>query len=121
MGPVCSAAEIVSFSCAVFELIKRMQSEFRFNEPPDSGRVDGLNAWREERRRQIEELARQLRLPIGHPVELFLKSGICLRGVLDLDEVMLLHFRTEQSKACFRIGRATFYFSEIEHCVRTDT
>jgi hypothetical protein len=98
-----------------------MQIEFCFDEkqpPAPSGESDGLAGWREELRRQHLDLAKKLGLPLDHAAEVWLKNGICLKGILRLDEEMLLHVAPTHANIRFIIDRAPFQYSEIERCIR---
>ena len=81
---------------------------------------DGLNQWRIQRDRAMQRLARRLGLPLGHEVELWLKSGICLKGKLQLREETLFVETDEDRDTQLTIGRTDFKVSEIDSCVRLD-
>ena len=98
-----------------------MQTEFSFDvsQPaaPTRG-ADALTGWREQIRRQRLELAIKLGLPLDNQAEVWLKNGDCLKGMLRLDEEVLLHVAPMHSDIRFIIDRAPFQYTEIERCVR---
>ena len=73
---------------------------------------DGYGAWMRERNEAIGAMARQLGLPLGHQVQVWLKDGTLLKGRLLLREL--------GSAVELMIGQVGFAVSEIESCVRVD-
>jgi hypothetical protein len=92
------------------------QSELKFDA---SRATDGLESWREERRRSRIELARKLGLPLDQRVEVWLRGGIRLEGILCLAED-LLFVAESQKNLTFRVGNTPFGVGEMESCVRLD-
>lgn len=82
------------------------------------GDSDGLSAWQAGQRRQREELARQLALPLGRPVEVWLRGGVRLRGELRLAEAFLVHAQVTQENTRFEVAGTQFAFREMESCVQ---
>lgn len=80
----------------------------------------GLEHWQQQRRETIQQLARDLGLPIGHRAEVWLRGGIVLRGVLRLREELLFVEEHATPALELRIDAATFTPAEIESCVRLD-
>lgn len=79
----------------------------------DGGSNDeGYLAWVQQQNEAITAMARQLGLPLGHQVEVWLKDGTLLKGRLLLREV--------GKDTEFMVGRVGFSAAEIESCVRTD-
>ena len=76
------------------------------------GPGDGYGAWQREREEEMREMARQLGLPLGHSVEVWLKDGTLLKGRLLV--------RGGNGDWELVIGRVGFSASEIESCVRLD-
>src|SRR6266487_1704095 len=64
-------------------LMDYSQGQLRFD---DVGSGSGLDRWREQFNAAQRELARKLGLPIDRQVEVWLKDGLRLRGVLRLCE-----------------------------------
>lgn len=98
------------------------QLAFEFSddsEPPPQG--DGLHAWRNERRRQIEALARKQGLPIGHRVRVDFENGPPLEGLLVLNEELLFAPTGKQPDLHLRIGNADFHADEIAGCTRIES
>jgi hypothetical protein len=92
------------------------QSQFDFSSPAP----DGLTRWRQERELAWNTLAARLGMPLGHPVEVWLKNGIKLTGRLELKENALILDVVNEKNLELCIGRADFNYAEIESCVRTD-
>jgi len=84
-----------------------------------SGIPDGCEAWKRERGRAAEKLARTLGLPLGHPVEAWLAGGVRLRGVLRVKDGAFIPPVGQSPKLVFVIDGVEFQQSEIESCVRT--
>jgi hypothetical protein len=85
-----------------------------------SGREEGFTKWVAVRQLALEDAARKLNLPLGHPTEVWLRGGIRLRGKLCLaNEVLFI-----EEKRILGLGLVvdgvTFTYSEIESCVRLD-
>lgn len=81
---------------------------------------DELSRWRQERLTALNALARELGLPLGKDVEVRLKDGTTMRGVLELaDDVLWVEARRDFRMA-LRIQRCTFLPGDIEACVRMD-
>ena len=93
------------------------QSEFNFG---DRQGEEGYIQWLASRRVAVKELARRMKLPLGHEVEVWLVGGIRLRGKLRLQEEVL--FIEEERVRCLELAveRASFTYREIESCVRLD-
>jgi hypothetical protein len=92
------------------------QSEFKFQ---TSNSSPGYESWREERRRQRAELAESFGLPIGKPVEVWLRGGIRLRGELHLREDLLVHAVCSLENTQFEVNGVTFHYNEMESCLRS--
>ena len=93
------------------------QHELNFG---DSTSSDGLARWRQQREDAVRALALELGLPLGRTVEVWLKDGIELHGTLRLRESLLFLDNVQESSLEFEIGRATFRYSDIQSCVRSD-
>lgn len=85
------------------------QIEFGFDQPRET---DGYCIWARQREEEMREMGRRLGLPLGHPVEVWLKDGTLLKGRLLL--------RGEEKDWEFVIGRVGFKATEIESCIRLD-
>lgn len=93
------------------------QPSFAFDDAGGAG-SSGLDRWHQERERALNDLARNLGLPLGHRVELELHDGTRLRGRLVLAEDSL---RIEPGRGVsLRIDRCTFRPAEVAACVRID-
>jgi len=85
---------------------------------PASG-GNALDAWRTQRAEQLDELARALGLPLGHPCRVELTGGVLLEGLLLLDgEELLLPEARKDSDLRLRIGRCVFTPRELVSAVR---
>lgn len=93
------------------------QLELSFEPSATSG---GCEAWKQERARATENLARKLGLPLGHPVEAWLVGGVRLRGVLRVKDGAFLPPTGQGPKLVFVVDGVEFQQSELESCVRTD-
>ncbi len=91
-----------------------------FNFAARPGESDGLSRWHEERRSALKEMARQLGLPLDRRVEVILRDGIRLRGVLHLARDDLFIEPKRDLSLQLRIDRCTFLPTDIESCVRID-
>jgi hypothetical protein len=95
------------------------QLGFNFHDAPSRPALD-LGQWREQRRSQIEALARRSGLPIGHAVRVQLACGAALEGRLSLAHEDLWIDERRSVELRLQIGRADFRAAEIESCIRTD-
>ena len=105
-----NSSALRSADSAVERLI---QFELNFQAQPGSG----LDAWHAEQQRQRELLARELRLPLGKEVEVWLHGGVRLRGKLQVDEVVLVHVQATLENTRFQVTGVPFTYAEIESCV----
>ena len=94
-----------------------MQGEFNF-ELRTVNAPDALQSWREQRKRDLMELARKLGLPLGQKVEVWLKCGIRLRGRLEFHEELLVMSGATLANSEFQVDGTGFIYSEMESCVR---
>ena len=94
------------------------QSEFNFG-AGGSGR-DGHLAWQRQREDSVRAAGRVLGLPLGRRVELELKDGCRMRGVLRLAEDGLFVDAVRERPPLLRMDRCTFFPGDIERCVRVD-
>jgi hypothetical protein len=93
------------------------QDEFDF----DAGNAGGgYTRWLAQRREALVELARQINLPLNHPVEVWLTGGIRLRGKLQLQEEKLFLTEEHLGPLALRVDQVPFSISEMESCVRLD-
>jgi len=92
------------------------QGELSFSKPGP----DGLQAWYDQRDADRRQLARDVGLPIGHPVECELNDGAILKGKLELAENVLWIEAGRRLDLELRIGRCTFRVRDIARCVRQD-
>jgi hypothetical protein len=90
-----------------------IQSEFDFQR---AGK-DGLLLWREEFRKQQRKLARELNMPLGREVEVWLRDGLRLRGELRFADPLLLPAQCTLENTKFEVGGVAFAFAEMEGCV----
>jgi len=94
-----------------------MQGEFSFD---DWKPEDGFVKWVTGRRLLAEELARQIHLPLGHRVEVWLYGGIRLRGKLRLKEELLFIEADQARHLELLVDNVSFAIREMESCVRLD-
>jgi hypothetical protein len=90
------------------------QDEFEFG----AAAPTAIDKWRTEQQRQRQELARNLGLPLGKEVEVWLRGGVRLRGALRLADAMLLHTNATVENTPFEVSAVRFKYSEMESCVR---
>jgi lysophospholipase L1-like esterase len=81
---------------------------------------DGYNAWLQERRAKITQFARQLGLPLGHFVEIWLRGGIRLKGKLLLREEKIFIPAARDLSLELTVDGVHFRPGEVESCVRLD-
>jgi hypothetical protein len=93
------------------------QGELRLD---GGGPAPGLEAWRKARRDASHALAQRLGLPLNHPVEVWLRGGIRLRGILRLREAPLFHEDLDSAALFLTVDHVPFKAEEIESCVRLD-
>ena len=93
------------------------QPEFSFDA---TGPATGFNRWQQERREALQALARQLGLPLGQEVEVWLQGGVRLRGKIRLREDGLFLSNEGQERLEFVVGETFFTAAEIESCIRRD-
>lgn len=95
----------------------QLQSEIKFD--AKSGK-DGFAEWVIARHQAAEEVANKLGLPLGHPVEVWLRGGIRLSGKLQLAHELLLVEEHKVRQLPLVVDGVTFTYSEMESCVRAD-
>jgi hypothetical protein len=86
----------------------------------DLEREEGYTQWLAGRRLAADALARQLHLPLGHPVEVWLANGIRLRGRLRLAEEALFVEEDRLRHLELVVDGVAFTYREMESCVRLD-
>jgi hypothetical protein len=90
------------------------------NADSKSPKKDGLTQWYDDRSAATQCAATDLGLPIGRSVEIWLRGGIRLRGVLCLrDTVLVLEERAAWNLE-LEVDNVSFRPSEIESCTRLD-
>jgi hypothetical protein len=94
------------------------QGEFTFDSPAAS--EAGHEQWLAGRRATLAELAQRLNLPLGSRVELWLRDGSLLRGVLRLKEDPLFLADNEVKQLQLMVDRVAFGSGDIDSCVRLD-
>jgi hypothetical protein len=80
----------------------------------------GYTRWLAQRRLARLELARQINLPLDHPVEVWLVGGVRLRGQLQLQEERLFLQEADLRPLRLQVDRVPFTITEMESCVRLD-
>jgi hypothetical protein len=93
------------------------QGEFNFEAQSTN---DGHTRWLVGRRLAALDLARQLHLPIGHKVEVWLVGGVRLRGLLRLREELLFIEQERVRHMELMVDHVAFAYREMESCVRLD-
>ena len=96
------------------------QGELNFFGDGTGGGADGLVHWQQQRARALKRLARQSGLPLGHPVEVWLRGNVRLRGELKLREEKLFLIDDPEPKLELVVEGVPFSAADIESCVRTD-
>ena len=95
------------------------QSEFDFTQS-QAAADDGLTHWQRQREHGLRQLASRLGLPLNRMVEVWLKDGVRLRGLLQLKEAALFLESVDEHTLQLTVNRVDFRYSEIESCLRTD-
>ena len=91
------------------------QQDFNF----DGNRgQDGYSSWQAQRRLALEQLSRELGLPIGHGVEVWLHGGIRLRGIMRLRDAPLFLDAPRDLHLELQVDGVPFRHGDIESCVR---
>jgi hypothetical protein len=90
------------------------------NADSKSPNKDGLNQWHAERDAAAQSAAAELGLPVGRSVEIWLRGGIRLRGVLRLRDTVLVLEERAAWKLELEVDNVSFRPSEIESCTRLD-
>ena len=72
------------------------------------------------RQMAAQELARRIHLRLGHPVEVWLRGGIRLRGKLCLQEEVLFIEEDQVHHLRLQVDHVPFTYGEMESCVRLD-
>jgi hypothetical protein len=91
--------------------------QFDFDAP---NAPDGYKRWQAQRYACRQELAERLGLPLGRGVEVWLKDGVLLRGLLNLAEEPLFVEADRMATLELVVDKIRFRPSEIESCVRLD-
>ncbi len=94
-----------------------MQGQLNFG---GSETEEGYTQWLAARQVAVEDLARRLNLPLGHPVEVWLVGGIRLCGQLRLQEETLFIEEERVRHLPLMVDRVVFTYREMESCVRLD-
>jgi hypothetical protein len=92
------------------------QGEFNFGSPA----TDGYTRWLAGRRLAAGELARRMSLPLGHQVEVWLRGGVRLRGLLRLKEDLLFIDEEQVRHLEMTVDHVPFTYREMDSCVRLD-
>lgn len=90
------------------------QSEFNFEA---DRRPDGYDSWVMSRRLAARDLAHRLNLPLNRQVEVWLRGGIRLRGLLRLKEEELFIEEDRLRHLEFTVDGVSFTYRELESCV----
>jgi len=80
----------------------------------------GLDRWHAERDAALRQLSRNLGLPLGHRVEILLRDGVRLIGILRLADDRLWIEPARDFQVLLRIDACTFTPAEIDSCLRLD-
>ena len=90
-----------------------------FSRPIGPG-ADGYVTWRQQRLGAVNRLGQVAGLPLNQKVEVTLRDGVRLRGVLRLKEELLFQEEKPASGLDLVVDQVGFKSSEIESCVRID-
>jgi hypothetical protein len=93
------------------------QGEFTFEAGLEQ---DGYARWQAARKESAIAQARRLNLHLGHQVEVWLRGGVRLRGLLRLREEQLLVEEDRIRHLELMVDRVPFTYREIDSCVRLD-
>ena len=93
------------------------QGELNFG---DDATEQGYTKWLAGRKVAAVELARQINLPLGHQVEIWLRGGVRLRGKLCLREERLFIDEKGIQHLELTVDHVRFTYREMESCVRLD-
>jgi len=96
-----------------------MNNQGQFNFDSD-GQAEGYTNWVTQRRLAIAEQARRLNLPLGYPVEVWLRGGVRLRGKLQLREEKLFLDEDQVQHLEPQVDQVPFAVGDMESCVRLD-
>jgi hypothetical protein len=102
---------------AAFSRTVDEQREFNFKKAQSES---GYTEWLTCRRVAAEALARQMNLPIGHQVEVWLLGGVRLRGRMRLKEEVLFIEEDRARHLELMVDQVPFTYREMESCVRLD-
>lgn len=80
----------------------------------------GHDRWLAVRRVAAQGLACKINLPLGHPVEIWLRGNVRLRGRLRLKDEVLFIEESALNRLELVVENVPFTFSEMESCVRLD-
>ena len=105
------------FSGRQTNLQMNAQGEFEFG----SGNAgEGYTRWLAQRKLAVAELARQIKLPLDHQVEVWLVGGVRLRGKLLLQAERLFLGNDDVQHLGLLVDHVPFTIREMESCVRLD-
>lgn len=90
-----------------------------FSAPPLAGH-DGYITWRAQREDSVNRLEQLSGLPLNHRVEVSLKDGVRLRGMLRLREERLFLEEKLARELDLVVDGVGFRNVEIESCLRLD-
>lgn len=85
-----------------------------------SAGADGHASWMEQRRAALAAAGKALGLPLGHEVDLELRDGCRMRGVLRLAEDGLFVDVTRDKPPLLRVDRCTFGLGDMVSCVKVE-
>ena len=102
------------------EPAQQMTPQGEFDFAATGNATDGLAEWRAEFDRSKRELAAAMGLPLDRPVEVWLRGGIRLKGVLRLHENRLFVDSKRDFSLELVVDGVRFTAAEIESCVRLD-
>lgn len=92
-----------------------VQTEITFG---NEAAEEGFNAWRAELSEAMKRLSRELGIPLGADVEVWLHGQIRLRGRLLLDDGCSSKDLNSEEKLSLRVQGVAFKISEMISCVR---
>ena len=85
-----------------------------------AGGRDGYDIWRQQRADSATHLAHLCGLPLNHQVEVTLRDGMRLRGVLRLKQELLFQHVMPARGLALTVDGVEFRSVEVESCVRSD-
>lgn len=95
-------------------------NQLEFPTTPPSDGSNGYVTWRQQREDTVNRLGQLSGLPLNHRVEVILKDGVRLRGMLRLREEKLFFDEKVARELDLVVDGVVFKPCEIDSCTRMD-